>query len=83
MGGGAAKSIWDSLQKEKQGPMSLPRQDSRKSLKKQNSRKEMAEPFKDRTNWKDSLRDKTKTQQGMEDPEAKRFEPRRSMSTRR
>jgi len=43
----------------------------------------MAEPFKDRTNWKDSLRDKTKTQQGMEDPEAKRFEPRRSMSTRR
>ena len=82
MGGGAAKSIWDSLQKEKQG-VSLPREDSRKSLKKQNSRKEMAEPFKDRTNWKDSLRDKTKTQHEMEDPESKRFEPRRSMSTRR
>jgi len=43
----------------------------------------MAEPFKDRTNWKDSLRDKTKAQHGMEDQETKRFEPRRSMSTRR
>jgi hypothetical protein len=67
------------LAEEKQG-VSLPREDS-KSLKKQNSRKEMAEPFKERTNWKDSLRDKT--QHGMEDPEAKRFETRRSMSTRR
>jgi len=63
--------------------VSLPREDSRKSLKKQNSRKEMTEPFKERTNWKDSLRDKAKTQHGMEDPEAKRFETRRSMSTRR
>merc|ERR1712181_15450 len=68
---------------EKQMGVSLPRQDSRKSMSKQNSRNSMAEPFKDKTNWKDSLRDKTKTQQGMEDPEKKRFEPRRSMSTRR
>jgi len=68
---------------EKQMGASLPRQDSRKSMSKQNSRNSMAEPFKDKTNWKDSLRDKTKTQQGMEDPETKRFEPRRSMSTRR
>ena len=41
MGGGAAKSIWDSLQKEKL----MPRQESKRSLKKQSSRKEMAEPF--------------------------------------
>ena len=82
MGGGAAKSIWDSLQKEKQGP-SLPRQESRRSLQKQGSRKEVTEPFKDRTNWKDSLRDKNKNQQGTEDHEAKKYEARRSMSTRR
>ena len=83
MGGGAAKSIWDSLQKEKQGP-SLPRQESRRSLQKQGSRKEVTEPFKDRTNWKDSLRDKNKNQQGTtDDHEAKKYEARRSMSTRR
>jgi len=82
MGGGAAKSIWDSLQKEKQGP-SLPRQESRRSLQKQGSRKEVTEPFKDRTNWKDSLRDKNKNQQGTtDDHEAKKYEARRSMSTR-
>jgi len=87
MGGGAAKSIWDSLQKEKQG-VSLPRQDSRKSLKKQSSRKGMTEPFQERTNWKDSLRDTmpgSKNQhQGMDEAtEANKFEPRRSISTRR